>query len=151
MNELIGQTITFAISRYFHLLSVIIAIGGAFIIRYAVQPALSELDQSTRGRFLDRMGRALARIVPAAVLLLILTGLINVYRAFTVAPMPPPAYHMILGLKILLSFMLFGIALGMAWGHARIQANRRFWYSMMVHMGLLLVALSVALRFLSGK
>lgn len=154
MNELWIQTLGFGVARWFHLTAAIIAVGGTFILRYAVLPGLGGLDEASVKQFHGGARQRLWWIVPSAIAVLILSGVINLVRAFTVAPMPPVAYHIILTVKLLGALFLFTGAVGLVFPSAApnaFQRRRKFWLTMNTHMGLLIVALSVVMRFLSGK
>jgi hypothetical protein len=146
--------VLFGIARGIHLLAVIVAIGGAFGLRYAVLPALEGQPEEVRRRLHAAMRRRLMAITLTAIAMLVLSGSVNLIRAFVVAPRPPAAYHMVLGVKLLLALALFTVA---AWQVApsdppnALQRHRRRTSGFIVHLGVLIVMLSVALRFLSGK
>jgi uncharacterized membrane protein len=149
---MLAQTLFFAIFRYFHLMAAIIGIGGTFMLRYVVLPSLESQDEEVRQRFHGKARRKLGWIIPGALGVLLISGIVNLLRAFTVAP--PLPYHIIFGIKFLLVLPLFTIAVMLVLpGNPpnRFQRNRRLWLSFNAHLGFLIVALSVALRFLSGK
>lgn len=153
--DLTTQTVLFAVSRFFHISAAVIAVGGTFMLRYAVLPAIEDQERlNVQADLHSSIRRRLQVIIPVAIGLLLLSGLVNLMRAFMVAPPPPVAYHMILGVKLLLAFGMFGVAMGLVWPSTppnAIQRKRRMWLSFNVHAGLLLIACSVAMRFLSGK
>jgi hypothetical protein len=77
-----------------------------------------------------------------------------VIRASRGAPPPPPAYHVVFGVKFFLALFLFFSALMLVLPSPApnaFQRRSKFWLTMNAHLGFLIIALSVALRFLSGK
>ena len=152
--DLVTQSVLFGISRWVHIASIVIAIGGAFALRYFVLPAANELDDSPRARFWESVRRSMFKVIVVAVVLIFVSGLINFFRALKIGATVPPTYHMIFGIKFLMAMGVFGIALGLVWPSRpanMFQRNRRLWLTMNIHMGLLIIALSAALKFLSGK
>ncbi len=151
---MITQTVIFGIFRWFHLVSIIALVGAMIGLRYVAWPTIADQPEEVQRRLLSRMRRPLAGLAWSATLAAIISGTVNLVRALTVPPAPISTWHMIFGIKVLLAFGLFAIALGLSWPSREanmFQRRRRVWLSMGGHLGLLLVALSVALRFLSGK
>lgn len=151
---MITQTVIYGIFRWFHLVSAIALVGAMIGLRYVAWPTISEQTEEVQRRLYARMRRPLAGLAWSATVAAIISGTVNLVRALTVPPTPISQWHMIFGIKVLLAFGLFAIALGLSWpsrAENLFQRRRRLWLSMGGHLGLLIVALSVALRFLSGK
>lgn len=154
MNELFWQTLLFGIARWAHLVAVVMGIGGAFTMRYVLLPSIHDEDPTIQASVLAQARRCLSVIIPAAVGLLLVSGVINIVRAFAVAPAPPVVYHILLTVKLLAAFALFFFAIMLIVPGDRpnaFQRNPRLWMTMNAHLGFLIMAFSVALRFLSGK
>lgn len=154
MDNLIWQSTFYGLFRWIHIVAVVMGIGGMFAMRYVFLPALAEEEKGRRGAILMRARRKLAVIVPTAIGLLIVTGAINLVRSFKTPPTPPVGYHIVFGVKLILALILFAIALMLALPSDppnAVQRRAKFWLSMNVHLGFLIIALSVALKFLSGK
>lgn len=146
---MITQTIIYAIFKYLHLIAMATLVGGALILRYVVLPTRARAQSG--GDAFEGMHRVLLWLFGSAAVIALLSGLVNTARAFSVAPMPPVHYHMILGVKMLLALVLFATAILAVLPQARWVAQQKLWIGFTSHLGLLLVALSVAMRFLSGK
>lgn len=154
MIELYLKTILYGVFRWLHIAAVAVAIGGSFALRYVVLPAVNEEEESRRAPMHQRMRRRLSVLVPVAIGCILVSGLVNLVRALTVPPAPTPVYHMVFGVKMILAFSLFAFATMLVLPSNppnRFQQNRKFWLTMNAHLGFLIIAVSVALRFLSGK
>jgi len=154
MEDLIGKTVLFGVFRWVHIVAVVTGIGGAFAMRYVFLPAVAEEEESRRVAIQRRARRSLAVIVPTAIGLLVVSGIVNLVRAFTVPPTPPMAYQIVLGVKLLLALALFVFALMLVLPSEppnAFQRRNRFWLTMIAHLGFLIIALSVTLNILSGK
>jgi len=154
MQQLVAHSMFYGIFRWIHLVAVVAVIGPSLVMRYVVLPSAAELDEKPREDFLKRAGRRLLAIVPVAALFLIVSGIVNLVRAVTVAPAPPPSYMILFSIKFILAIVVFVIAGGLA-ATTRppnlFNRNPARWHAMVVHLGLVVMALGVALRFMSGK
>lgn len=149
---MIEHVVFFGFFRLIHLLAVITVVGGTIMLRYVIMPAMHAQPAEARRPIHEMVQRRLAVIYPTAIGLILISGIVNVVRAYTVAPRPPMVYDMILGVKLLLAFALFIVAfLLVIPGDNPVQQKRRFWMTFNVHIAVLIVILSVTLRFLSGK
>lgn len=152
--DLFTESLLFGVARWIHFVSIAVAIGGAFALRYYVLPAVGELEDLTQARFHERVRKGAFKVVVAAVVLIFLSGLVNLMRALSVGATPPPAYHMIFGIKFLMAMVIFVAAIGLvapSQSPNMFQRKRRMWLTMNVHLGIVIIAMSVALKFLSGK
>lgn len=154
MTQLYLQTIFYALFRWLHIAAVVVAIGGTFALRYVMLPTINEEEEGRRPMMHQRMRKRLFVLVPIAIGCIIVSGMVNLIRALTVPPAPQPIYHMLFGIKMILAFSLFTFATLLVLPTTppnRFQRNRKFWLTMNTHLGFLIIAVSVALRFLSGK
>ena len=70
------------ISRYLHVVSAILAIGGLFFMRVILPMGLAQADAASREAVFLRCRRGFKMIVHPAVLFLILTGAFNTWAAW---------------------------------------------------------------------
>ncbi|MFH1110437.1 MAG: hypothetical protein V1790_14745 [Planctomycetota bacterium] len=99
------------ISRWIHLGSVIIALGGAAFMRVALLPAAkATLDDDMHEKLREAVRVRWVKFVHAAIALLLITGSIN----FAILAIPPKIkplpYHPIFGIKLLAVSAVFFIA-----------------------------------------
>jgi hypothetical protein len=134
------------ISRWIHLGSVIIALGGAAFMRFALLPAAkATLADDVHEKLREAVRVRWAKFVHAAIALLLITGSIN----FAILAIPPKVapipYHPIFGIKLLAAFAVFFVAealMSRGPGFAKIRANRAKWLSVLLSLGALIVLLS---------
>jgi hypothetical protein len=134
------------ISRWIHLASAIIALGGAMFMRFALLPAAkATLSDDVHEKLREAVRARWAKFVHAAIALLLITGSIN----FAILAIPPKVaplpYHPIFGVKLLAAFAVFFIAealMSRGPGFAKIRANRAKWLSVLLSLGALIVLLS---------
>jgi len=134
------------ISRWIHLASAIVAVGGAVFMRFALLPAAkATLTDDVHERLRDAVRARWAKFVQAAIALLLFTGSIN----FAILAIPPKIkplpYHPIFGVKLLAAFAVFFIAealMSRGPGFANIRDNRAKWLGILIALGGLIVLLS---------
>jgi hypothetical protein len=74
--------------RWAHVLAAIVAMGGLVFARFAIVPALSEVDQATRDRIHESIRRRWLPWVIGAITVLLVSGLLNFF-IFQVRVSPP--------------------------------------------------------------
>ena len=139
------------LSRWLHVLSAVIVVGGIVFLGLALLPAMAGQEALVRQAVMGPVVRRFKILVHSAIGLLLLTGTYNMLvalpkvRALTYHSF----YQSILGTKILLALILFGIALPVlssppAFGN--IQESRRRWVTVLVVLGLVILLFSAILR-----
>src|ERR1041385_3229865 len=92
--------------QWLHLSGAVVGVGALIYGSLIVVPLLAELPAETRGRLATPL---VGRVRPVALTVVgvqLLTGLYNYMRHM---PGKPPAYHMVLGVKILLALHVFSV------------------------------------------
>ncbi len=137
------------LSRWVHLLSVVVAVGGAFFVRFALFPAIKgALSPEDHDKLRAGIRPVWSKIVHVCLGLLVVTGGINLYvtMAHGVKPMP---YHAIFGVKLILVLVLFFIAValtGTSPGFASLRANAPKWLGVHLFLATCIVLLSGVLK-----
>ena len=146
--------------RWSHLLAAITALGGLIFSRFALLPALEDLDEDSRRRVHDGIRRSWMKWVMGSITILLLTGLANyllmINRANTEAWggngrmwMKAHGYHAFMGTKILFAFALFYLAsalIGRGEATQWARDDRKKWLTITLGLGLAVVILSGYLR-----
>lgn len=134
------------LSRWVHILSVVVAIGGSIFMRFALMPAADEsLSAEQHGLLRAGIMKRWRMAVHTCVALLLITGSFNFYMTFRDGVKPIP-YHPIFGLKLILAFTVFYYAIALTSsspGFARLREQRRKWLGVQI-------ALAVAAILVSG-
>jgi putative copper export protein len=133
-------------SRVLHILGAIILLGGLIHVRHVVRPvAPAQNADAYSGGKRSRW----AMWIGIATLLLLVSGLINYYYIITAMERMAKPYHMLAGIKILLSIALFLLAALLA-GRTplaeRLREKFYFWLTTAVLIGVAIVILGGVLR-----
>jgi uncharacterized membrane protein len=149
---------TLLVLRWAHILAAIVAMGGLVFARFALLPALAEVDAETRDRIHDRIRRAWLPWVIGAITLLLASGLANflLFNARVKAEgwgggmwMRETAYHSLFGAKFLMALVVFYFAsalVGRGAGTQWVRNDRAKWLSVTIGLTLAIVLLSGWMR-----
>lgn len=140
------------VMRWLHVASAVAALGAAMTLRLAIMPALAPLEQCAEamGAIRDR----LKKLIHASLGLLLLTGFYN-YIVVTIPAVRAKReggaagfeiYHPLMGLKILLSFAIFAIAIVLLSSREIAPQSRRGMLSVNVALGILVLLIGAYLR-----
>ena len=145
-----GLDILFIISRWIHVISAVIVVGGTIFVRFVLAPAGATLPEEVHEQLRSRLMPRWRKIVHACIGLLLLTGGVNLFVAISnhVKPMP---YHAIFFVKFLMALAVFFLAIaltGTSPGFASLRAARKKWLAVMAVLGVLVIMLSGVLKFL---
>lgn len=132
--------------RWLHIGSAIVAIGGAFFMRFALMPAATAtLDEASHDKLREALRKRWFIVVQVCIAILLVTGGIN----FVLLAMPPKVepmpYHAIFGVKFLAAMGVFFIAsvlVGRGQGMAAFRANRKKWLTNLLSLAAVIVLLS---------
>ena len=138
--------------RWLHVAAAVAGVGGTILMRFAVLPALA--GRPDGAEILAAIRAPFKKIFHTVMGLLLLTGFYN-YLAVA-APRAKElreggnqalaAYHPVMGTKILLSLVLFGIGIALLKPVPSVHENRKTWLSVNVVLGLLILLLAAFLR-----
>jgi len=149
---------TLLLLRWAHVLAAIVAMGGLFFARFALVPALSEIDATTRDRIHDAIRRRWLPWVIGSITVLLASGLANFFlfngRVKTEGWagdqwMRDTSYHALFGAKFLLALVAFYFAsalVGRGEGTQWVRNDRAKWLSVTLGLTLAVVMLSGWMR-----
>lgn len=142
------------ISRWLHIAAAIIAIGGAFFVRAALQPSANEtLSDADHAKLREAIRTRWAKVVGACIAVLLLTGGFNFVKLALPPKISPMPYHAIFGVKLLAALVVFFIAsalAGRAPGFAKLRERSRTWLGVLLVLAAVIVALSGVLSQVRG-
>ncbi len=140
------MNVVLLISRWIHLASAIVAVGGAVFMRFALLPAAkATLTDDLHERLREAVRARWVKFVYASIALLLITGSINFAILVIPSKIKSHLYHPIFGVKILAAFAVFFIAsalMSRGPGFAGIRAKRAKWLGILIALGGLIVLLS---------
>jgi len=132
--------------RWIHITSVVTLIGGFIFARFAVAPALATVEEPARGTLSNKV---VANFRPLLYLVLVTVLGSGLYNYLTKASYPPH-YHMLIGIKFLFVLHIFAVSVLYTIPQAE-EVKRTRWLSGMVWSGLIIIAISAYLRWISLK
>lgn len=138
--------------RWLHVAAAVAAVGGTLMMRFVILPALATLPNG--GEVIDRIRPLFKKLIHSAMGILLLTGFYN----YVVVAIPKvrelkeqgvttmAAYHHVIGAKILLSLVLFAIAIMLLMPVPAMHEKRKTWLTVNAVLGLLILFLAAFLR-----
>jgi uncharacterized membrane protein len=129
------------LSRWLHIISASLAIGGVFFIRFVVPRGVLLLDETPRRQVLLAVRRNFKMVVHTVILLLLITGIYNTWLAWDKYQLDKAVLHALWGTHILLAGFAFTISLYVLAGPEPPRSYRRL---MAVNFAVLLLAVAAA-------
>jgi uncharacterized membrane protein len=130
--------------RWIHIASVVTLIGGFIFARYALAPAVRALPETERNIVGKRVVAGFRPLLYTVLVTILGSGLYN----YLTKPAYPPHYHMLIGIKFLFVLHIFAVAILYAKRDAD-EAKRNRWITGNVVSGLIVIAISAYLRWIS--
>ena len=134
------------LSRWLHVISAILAIGGAFFLRVVVPPALAEADAGSRENVLIALRKKFKMVVHVCVTLLLLTGVFNTWRSWGDYKLKTGVMHAIWGMHMLFGLAVMGISVTLL-AKREPPKNHRGMLTVNLVIMFLVVALASTLKF----
>jgi hypothetical protein len=127
--------------RFLHIISAITLLGGIFAWRFGAIPATAALASETRVKVGDAIASTWRPFVISAIIGLLLSGIYNFLSKTGLTP----AYHAVIGIKILLALHVFAAAILAARPN---NGKRERQLTGVAISGVIIVILSAVLRWL---
>jgi len=127
--------------RWIHITSVVTLIGSFIFAKYAVAPALASSPQIG-----SRIVQNFRPLLYTVLVTILGSGLYN----YLTKASYPPFYHMMFGIKFLFVLHIFAVAVLYSNPGAE-ESKRNRWLTGMVFSGLIIIAISAYLRWISLK
>jgi uncharacterized membrane protein len=138
------------VSRWLHVGSVIMLVGGSAFLLLVLAPAAEKLGEAQDAALRDQLIARWRKFVHTLVALIVLSGAYNFYaRMNTERP-----WHMLAGIKVLLGVFILFIAsalVGRSKGLQKIRDEWKFWLKINLIVAAIAVMLSGYMRFLQPK
>jgi len=137
-----------ALSRFLHIFSVIVLVGGSFFLRFIALPAVNSLPPDQQDPLRERLFKRWKLFVHSGLLFLILSGIYNVFLAMQLHRRDF-TYHGLLGLKLLMAIGVIFIAIALTakgeWS-ANLRKRSRLWLTLNLLLAIGVVAISGYLK-----
>lgn len=137
------------LSRWLHVGTVVVLVGGAVFVRFVLTPAASELGEETHERLRGLVMGRWRKVVAVGIGLLLLSGLYNYIIVTTPAHKGDSLYHALLGTKILLALGVFFLAsalTGRAEGLKGIRDQSKTWSLVLILLAAVIICISGFLK-----
>jgi uncharacterized membrane protein len=145
--------------RWLHILAAMAAVGGPMFIRWALLPAAESLPDEAHRALKEGIRRRWSLVVKIAIMFLLLSGSYNFFAFLrasrTWGPVwqngPAHLYQALFGVKFLLALAIFFLAsalTGRSPAMARFRENAKFWVTVNLALGIVLVGISSRMRMM---
>lgn len=138
-----------AASRWIHVSTAIVLIGGTVFMRYVLTPSAEQISPAEHDRLRELVMATWRKVVRGGILLFLLTGFYN-YLAVALPQHPhDKQYHMLMGIKILAALGVFFLAealVGRSAALAPMRQKRKTWLLVLIVVAFTIVAISSLLR-----
>jgi uncharacterized membrane protein len=128
-------------SRWVHVISACLVIGGVFFMRFILAAGLRSLDESTGQRVLLAVRRTFKMVMHSAILLLILSGIYNTWLAWDKYNLDKAVLHALWGTHVLLAAIAMTVLLYVLAGKEPPKSQRRL---MAINFVILLLVVAAA-------
>jgi uncharacterized membrane protein len=132
--------------RYLHIVSAVLAVGGAFLMLIGVPAGLKLIDDEARRlEVMLKIRRAFKMTVHPAILGLLVSGVYNTIRLWPTYKLNMGRHHMFWGPHLLLGLTVIVFSLWLLAGKS-LRNNHRKWLKINVTLMLVTILLASALR-----
>jgi uncharacterized membrane protein len=137
------------VSRWIHIATAIVVVGGTVFMRFVLLPAAESLPQAEHEQL---RGRVMARwklFVMAGIALFLLSGFYNYVAVSIPKHHGDKAYHALMGTKILIAFGVFFLASVLVGRSARfepLRRERKKWLLILLALAFTIVLISSFLK-----
>ena len=132
------------VSRFIHIATAIVMVGGTVFMRFVLMPAAADLPQAEHDQLRQRLLARWKRVVHGGIALLVISGIYNYMQAIP-KHKGDGLYHGLIGTKILLALVVFFIAsalVGRSAAFDKIRQQRAKWMAVIVVLAAVIVGLS---------
>ena len=141
------------LSRWTHIGTAIVLVGGTFFLRFVLAPAAAQLSDSEHTKLKELVMKTWKKFVHAGIALFLVSGFYN----FIVVQIPQhrgdKLYHALMGIKILLALAIFFFAsalVGRSKSFEGMRKNAKFWQLVLIILAAVVVAISGYLKVRGG-
>ena len=124
--------------RWTHILSAIMMLGGALFMRFVLKGALASIPEVERATLAAAVRKRWKIFVMALTTLLLISGFYNYLMVTRFEHQGEGTYHMLFGIKFLLSLAVFTLAMFLIGGSGvarKAQANDKLFLTVLAVMG----------------
>ncbi len=141
------------LSRWTHVGTAIVIVGGTCFLRFVLSPAAAQLPDAEHAKLKELVMAKWKKFVMAGIVLFIISGFYN----YLVVQMPKHRgdglYHALVGTKILLAFGIFFLAsalVGRSKSFEGLRKNAKLWQTVLILLAAIVIGISGYVKFMPG-
>ena len=137
------------LSRWIHVGTAIVIMGGTVFMRFVLMPAAAQLPDDQHQALRERVMGTWRKFIMVGILLFILSGFYNYIAVSIPTHKGQGSYHMLMGIKMLLAFVVFFFASALAGrskGLESIRQNAGRWLAVTILLSAVVVAIAGYLK-----
>ncbi len=142
MDDLVALNV---LSRWIHVGTAIVVVGGSFFLRYVLMPAAEGLPATEHDALRERLMGRWRKVVGIGIGLFLLSGFYNYVAVGIPGHKGNGLYHGLIGTKILLAFAIFFLASALSGRSAAfegIRRNRGRWLAVTLLLAAIIIGIS---------
>jgi len=132
------------ISRWAHIGTVIVLIGGSAFMRLALMPAAAELPDDQHQALKEKVFSRWRKIVGMGIGLILISGLYNYVKAIPLHK-GQGLYHALIGTKMILAFVVFFLASALTGRSEKfepLRQNSKKWLGILLLLAAIIIGIS---------
>jgi uncharacterized membrane protein len=133
------------LSRWTHVGTAIVLVGGTCFLRFVLAPAAAQLSDDQHAKLKELVLSRWKMFVHIGIGLFILSGFYNYLVVTRPQHQGDKAYHMLVGIKILLAFVVFFFAealVGRSKAFEGMRKNAKRWQTVIILLAAIIVGIS---------
>jgi uncharacterized membrane protein len=136
-------------SRWVHVATAIVVLGGTVFVRFVLFPAAESLPPAEHDRLRERVMGRWRKFVMVGIALFLLSGFYNYLAVSVPKHRGDKAYHALMGIKIVIAFGVFFLASVLVGRSSRfepLRRQRKKWLLVLIILAFTIVLISSSLK-----
>jgi uncharacterized membrane protein len=132
-------------SRWVHIGTAIVLVGGLVFLRFVLSPAAAQLPDESHAKLKELVMSTWKKFIHGGIALFLLSGLYNYLVVQAPLHKGDKLYHALMGTKILLALVVFFLSsalVGRSKAFAGMRANPRLWQGVIIGLAALIIGIS---------
>ena len=132
-------------SRWIHVGTAIVLVGGLVFLRFVLGPAASQLPEEAHAKLKELVLAKWKKFIHGGIALFLVSGFYNYLVVQAPLHNGEKLYHILMGTKILLAFVVFflsSVMIGRSKTFAGMRSNPKLWQSVIIILAALIVGIS---------
>lgn len=133
------------VSRWIHVGTVIVLVGGLVFLRFVLGPAAAQLPDDAHARLRELVLAKWKRFVHGGIALLLVSGFYNYLIVMAPLHKGDKLYHALMGTKILVALVIFFLSsamVGRSKAFAGMRANPKLWQGVILALAVVVIGIS---------